>query len=98
MKKRYIQGKNGELVEVSADYRPEPRADYQVIGDIAPYRSQIDGRMITSRSQHREHLREHDCVEVGNDSSLQRQRGPIESPPGLKELIARQVYDRLRYK
>ncbi len=97
MRRRFIQI-NGELVEVGRDYVPEPRAQVpHVMGDIAPYRSMIDGKMITSRSHHREHLRQHGCVEVGNDSSLTRQRGPLQPPAGLKEAIARNVYSKLRY-
>lgn len=97
MRRRFIQ-RNGELVEVSPDYRPEPRAEVpHVMGDIQPYRSMIDGSVIGSKSHHREHLRQHGCVEVGNDSSLTRQRGPIQSPSGLKEAIARNVYSKLRY-
>lgn len=95
MKRRFVQI-GGELVEVSPNYVPEPKTHY-VMGDIQPYRSQIDGSMITSRSHHREHLRKHGCIEVGNDSSLEKRRGPIKSPPGLKEQIARNVYSKLRY-
>ncbi len=91
MRKRYIQLKNGNLVEVNDDYTPEPRSDIHIIGDIKPYISMIDGREITSRSRHREHLRDHGCVEVGNDSSLSKPRPPLESPPGLKEKIIRGV-------
>ena len=97
MKKRFIQRPDGELVEVSNDYTPEPRADVHVLPDIKPYRSMIDGTMITSRSKHREHLRMHGCVEVGNDSSLNLRPKPVGSPPGLKETIARNVYSKLRY-
>src|SRR3954462_3149290 len=104
-RRRFIQQPDGELVEVDRDYRPEPRAEYHVMGDIAPYKSMIDGSMISSPSPHRQHLKQpprdtlnhHGCVEVGNDSSLQRGRGPLQSPPGLKETIARNVYSKLRY-
>jgi len=64
---------------------------HQVMPDIKPYKSMIDGREITSRSRHREHLRDHGCVEVGNDSSLNKPRPPLQSPPGLKEKIIRAV-------
>ena len=75
-------------------YTPEPTAtSYQVLGDITPYRSMIDGSEITSRSRHREHLKAHGMVEVGNDSSLYKPPKPIESPPGLKETIIRAVND-----
>jgi hypothetical protein len=86
VRRRYVQI-DGELHEVGDDYLPEPRSDIHIMGDIQPYQSQIDGSMITSRSKHREHLRRHDCIEVGNDSSLYRKPKPIESPPGLKEKI-----------
>jgi len=38
-----------------------------IISDNVEYKSTITGEMITSRSQHREHLRRHGCVEVGTD-------------------------------
>lgn len=96
-RRRFIQ-RNGTLVEVPLDYVAEPRAEHYVMGDIAPYRSMIDGSMVTSRSHHREHLRQHGCIEVGNDSSLQRRPKPLQSPAGLKETIARNVYSKLRYR
>lgn len=91
MRTRYIQMPDGELVEVSADWTPEPQHDYHIMPDIQPYQSMIDGREIASRSRHREHLRDHGCVEVGNDSSLKKPRPPLQSPPGLKEKIIRAV-------
>ena len=90
-RRRYIQMANGKLVEVEENWTSEPRSEYHIMPDIKPYRSMIDGREITSRSRHREHLREHQCVEVGNDSSLTRKPKPLESPPGLKEKIIRAV-------
>lgn len=78
---------NGELVEVGLDYLPTPRADHHIMGDIKPYRSMITGEEITSRSKHREHLRMHDCVEIGNDSSLHRQHQALRPPPGLKDRL-----------
>lgn len=68
------------------DYVAEPRADIHIIPDIKPYRSMADGRMITSRSQHREHLRMHNCIEVGNETKYLQPK-PLTSPPGLKEAI-----------
>ena len=90
MRKRWIQI-DGKLVEVTQDYQQEPRSEMQIIGDIKPYISMIDGSEITSRSRHREHLRNHGCIEVGNDSSLTRPPKPLQSPPGLKETIIRAV-------
>lgn len=67
------------------------RASYQVMRDIKPYRSMIDGSIITSRSHHRQHLKDHGCIEVGNDSSLFKPREPLPPPPGLKDDIIRAV-------
>lgn len=89
MKRRFVQI-NGELVEVGEDYIPEPRAEFHVMGDIQPYRSMVDGTLITSRSRHREHLRDHGVVEVGNDPLVMNpQYRGLQSPPGLKDKIVR---------
>lgn len=98
MRRRFVQ-MDGELREVPLDYRAVPVSEgLQIMPDIQPYRSMIDGSMINSRSRHREHLRDHGCVEVGNDSSIMNARPqPLKSPPGLKETIAREVYRKLRY-
>jgi hypothetical protein len=84
--RRFIQQPDGELIEVGLDYVPEPRT-HQIMPDIKPYRSMIDGSVIGSRSHHREHLRAHGCQEVGNDSSLNQKPKPLQSPPGLKERL-----------
>lgn len=45
-----------------------------IIGDIQPYNSIVTGELITSRARHREHLKQHDLVEVGDQkpASLKR--------------------------
>lgn len=35
--------------------------------EIKPYRSLATGEMITSRNQHKAHLKQHNLVELGND-------------------------------
>lgn len=55
-------------------------------GDIKPYRSMIDGSIIGSRSKHREHLRAHGCIEVGNETKYLQPK-PLQSPAGLKETL-----------
>jgi putative FmdB family regulatory protein len=57
----------------------------QVAADIQPYRSVIDGSLISSRSKHREHLKAHGCVEVGNEK-LPPPKKP-KAPPGAKEAV-----------
>ena len=63
MKRTYVY-MDGEFVERKKD--AQGRYHY-VQGDIAPYKSMIDGSMITSRSIHRRHLKANNCEEVGND-------------------------------
>lgn len=79
-----------EYVETMEELAP------MVIPDIQPYKSMATGEMITSRSRHREHLRQHGLVEVGNETKYISQHKQKEIPKGLKEAIARQVYDRLK--
>lgn len=56
-----------KLIPESEWNGPSTSAAAYVTPDIQPYRSQITGEMITSRSQHREHLRRHNCFEIGNE-------------------------------
>lgn len=65
--------------------------------DIGGYVSQIDGSWIDSRSKHREHLKKHRMVELGNDVPTKVAPAP-QKDPRLTETIGRLVYDKLRYK
>ncbi len=89
--------RDGELVYSEPQFSETLPHAMQIMRDIEPYRSMIDGTIITSRSRHREHLQSHGCLEVGNETKYLKQR-PVQTPPGLKESIARVAYERLRYK
>lgn len=99
MRKTYVQIQTPEgpkLVEKdllsSGAYDRAPA----VHGDVQAYKSMITGEMIEGRTAHREHLKRHGVVEVGNDLNNAKPRSS--QPVGnLKEMIARQVYQRLRY-
>ena len=73
--------RNGELVEKktgeTAHLREGPPQAPMVMRDIPEYRSPIDGRMITSRSERREDLRRNNCVEAG-DTALSLTKGKRE--------------------
>lgn len=56
-----------------------------VMRDIADYRNVVDGKMITSRSWHREFLKKYDLVEVGNEYM------PQKKPTVPKGEIARDI-------
>lgn len=44
-----------------------------VLSDIDGYQSMADGSWISSRSQHRDHLKRHGCIEVGNERIKKRE-------------------------
>jgi hypothetical protein len=94
---RYIQDPITHELIPADQYESRNESGIHVMGDIQPYRSMIDGSIITSRSKHREHLRAHGCIEVGNDNSvLKAQRKPLDSPKGLKETLIRVANEKLR--
>jgi hypothetical protein len=62
-----------------------------VIADIKPYKSMVTGEMITSRSQHRDHLKRHGVYEVGNeiDAHLKpKPRRPVDSAKRKAQIAA----------
>lgn len=81
MRQRWIYV-NGEAVPAE-EFIPEPVAPL-VMPDIKEYRSMVDGSIITSRSRHREHLRQHGVIEIGNEKFPVRKIAP---PPGLKQTL-----------
>jgi hypothetical protein len=67
-RKRYIQDPvTHQLVPEEEWAGPSSSQATYIAPDIQPYRSTITGEMITSRSQHREHLKRHNCFEIGNE-------------------------------
>jgi predicted HAD superfamily phosphohydrolase YqeG len=90
MRRRYIQI-GGVLYEKGT----EPMSSLHIIPDIKPYKSMIDGTWITSRSQHREHLKAHNCIEIGDqiptDPKEMKSSGiPDIAPQQRKDFIAHQ--------
>jgi len=67
MKRTYRQI-NGKLVEVTPKLR---LAAFEVMSDIKPYKSMITGEKISTRSKHKQHLRDHECYEVGDEVDKQ---------------------------
>lgn len=68
-----------------------------VMTDIQPYKSMVTGEMITSRSHHKAHLKQHRLVEIGNETKYLQPKPPS-PPPGLKETIVRVANEKLRSK
>ena len=93
---RFIQ--DPETLElVPADQFVPRETHHYVMGDIDPYVSMIDGRLITSRSKHRVHLRDHGKIEVGNEVEyLKNQVKPMAPPPGLKRHLIEAFNQKVR--
>lgn len=70
-----------------------------VQSDIEGYISQVDGSWISSRSQHRAHLKQHRMIELGNDPITQHKTVEIDrkSQEARKRAIAEATYAKLRY-
>lgn len=66
-----------------------------VAADIHPYKSMVTGEMITSRSQHRAHLKQHGLIEVGNETKHLMPK-PVTPPPGLKKTLIEVANQKLR--
>lgn len=84
---RYIW-QDGDWV-TPEQYRPRRQIfahSAMVVGDIESYRSTITGETIGSRSQHRNHLKDHDCFEVGNEKLSGQHRAPAEMPSVAEDI------------
>jgi len=60
----------------------------------------VDGSWIKSRSEHRNHLKQHRMVELGNDVPTQHKTADMsaKSKESRKRDIAEQVYQKLNYR
>lgn len=77
-RKRWIQHPITLKLIPADEYVPPARAASPfVMDDIKPYKSMITGEMIQGRAQHRAHLREHGCIEVGNEKIPDHRETPI---------------------
>ena len=80
---------DGELTWCREDVA-ETSNSPQIMLDIQPYTSMVDGSVITSRSKHREHLRQHNCIEIGNEKM---QNTPPPPSTNRRELLHRRLAD-----
>lgn len=92
---KYIQDPGtGELIPAH-NYVRAGEHSHMIQPDIQPYKSMIDGTYISSRSKHRAHLKQHNCIEVGNETKHLKNFGRYDPPPGLKQDIIQVVNEKL---
>lgn len=87
MRQRYIQDPVTHKLIPAEEWRgPSVSQSAYVVPDIQPYRSMQTGEMITSRSHHRAHLRQHGLVEIGNevDYHMKQARPPEPDRAGIR--------------
>lgn len=53
--------------ECNGHFRRDGGKSHQVMSDISPYTSVLTGEVIGGRKQHRDHLKAHGKIEVGNE-------------------------------
>lgn len=72
--------RDGKLVPKHlAGPTPSKGRGIQVIKDIEPYRAiGIDNSIVSGRKQHRDLLRAHGCIEVGNENIAKLRQPPKE--------------------
>jgi len=93
--KRWVQDPvTFKLIPADEYYQPTKNAGPYIQDDVKPYQSMIDGRMIEGKRDHREHLKRNNCIEAG-DMPIKNPERPKDN--SLKEQIAREVYNKLRY-
>lgn len=64
---RFIFDEEKKEFVPASEYTPSNVAAPFVLADIQPYKSMQTGEMIGGRRQHREHLRQHRLIEIGNE-------------------------------
>lgn len=87
MRQRYVWDTNAHdwiPIERYKAKAPHRKSDL-VMSDIQPYRSIITGEQIGGRRQHRDHLRAHGCIEVGNEKLGTKPRAH-EVPPVRQDI------------
>lgn len=67
----------GKVVEKSIEGPDIGTPKIHIMPDIQPYKSMVDGSRITSRSTHRDHLKAHGVIEVGNEK-MESRPAPID--------------------
>lgn len=68
----------------------------QIMRDIQPYKSMVDGTQITSRSHHRQHLRDHNCIEVGNEKMESKPYQPTQAQRDARKRMLYQQFENVK--
>src|SRR3990167_2671681 len=82
-----------KVVEASEYHRERAQPGVQLIKDLQPYKSMVTGEMIDGRRSHRDHLKRHDVVELGNEKNYAGKKPELDHPGhDLKRVIEQAGY------
>jgi hypothetical protein len=81
--------KKGELIPKEEYYGSSEVNAPMIQADIAGYKSMVTGEWIGSRSTHRQHLKEHRLVEIGNEVKAHTTK---QAPKVDREQIRRDIH------
>lgn len=87
---RYVQDPVTLELIPKGDFDYQPKANY-VMPDIKGYKSMQTGEWIGGRRQHREHLKQHRLIEIGNEPIRER-KPPAYNSDEVKRELARHFY------
>lgn len=75
MKKSWVQDPvTGELIPKDEYRGPSQQKGAYVVPDIQGYQSMATGEWISSRTSHRDHLKRHSLIEIGNEKQVNKPR------------------------
>lgn len=66
------------------------RRPVNLMRDLEPFVSVVDGSVISSRTDRREHNRRNECIDIGDDRAILRPQKPYQ-PKGIAEDIQRAI-------
>lgn len=70
------------------EYRGHTPVSAYIMPDIAGYKSMQTGEWIPGRRQHREHLKQHRLIELGNEPHRER-KPDVYNPDAVKRELAK---------
>ncbi len=95
MRETYIIDRETNTVMLKSEWLKKQTANPAsaiILKDITPYHNMVDGKLISSRSEHKAFLKQHGLIEVGNEKIRPKKPEPM---PDIRMDMARAI-DRLK--
>ena len=92
-RRKWIYHEDGSSEEVEVNQMMPMRNSAYIISEernYKPYKSMITGEMIEGKKQHREHLKKHNKMEIGNEKVEYK---PAQDHSKVNEGLKRRLYE-----